>query len=60
MDVIESNFGKAKKKINGFDIITLESDITAQTLNTCYSVIDNCLKEDSPNYDTEKMDSRLD
>lgn len=29
VDQIESNFLKAKKKINGLDLITLESDITA-------------------------------
>ena len=29
VDQIESNYGKAKKKINGLDIANLESDITA-------------------------------
>jgi len=29
VDQVESNFLKAKKKINGLDLITLESDITA-------------------------------
>ena len=29
VDQIELNFGKAKKKINGLDVVTLESDITA-------------------------------
>lgn len=60
VDQIESNFLKAKKKINGLDLITLESDITAQTLTTCYQVINSSLGPENPNFDAEKMSTRLD
>jgi hypothetical protein len=60
IDKIELNYGKAKKKINGCDTTTLEADITAQTLNTCYNVVQGHLGQDNPNYDTEQMDHRLD
>ena len=48
---IETNYGKAKKKINGYDVITLEADIVAQTLNACYSTIDNALSEENEAFD---------
>lgn len=40
--------------------MTLESDITAQTLNTCYRVIHQNLGPENPNFDSEKMNDRLD
>lgn len=40
-------------------MVTLESDITAQTLTTCYQVINGCLATEKPSFDTEKMNSRL-
>lgn len=41
-------------------MVTLESDITAQTLTTCYQVINNSLATEKPNFDGEKMNNRLD
>lgn len=49
----------AKKKVNSTDLISIDIDITAQTLNTCYSILSSELVDEILNFDREKMDKRL-
>jgi hypothetical protein len=39
----EANFYQTKNKINGLDMVSLESDITAQILNTCFQIVHDCI-----------------
>lgn len=55
----EKNHGAAKKKINLFDAITLESDVTTQAMKMCYQIIHGFLYEENPNFDQEKMEFKL-
>ena len=55
----EKNYGAAKKKVNSFDAITLESDVTTQAMKMCYQIIHGFLYEENPNFDQEKMEFKL-
>mmetsp|Transcript_21886 Transcript_21886/g.33966 ORF Transcript_21886/g.33966 Transcript_21886/m.33966 type:complete len:258 (-) Transcript_21886:4579-5352(-) len=59
VSALEKSYGGIKKKLNSFDLSTLESNITVQTLNQSYSIVHKELYDENPNFDQEKMDFRL-
>ena len=59
IEKIEDNHLIAKKKVNSSDLISIDIEITAQTLNTCYSILSSELVDEIINFDREKMDKRL-
>ena len=40
-------------------MISLESDITAQILNTCYQIIHDCIQPDNSTFDKENIESKI-
>ena len=59
LSIFEKNFSNGKKKINNCDILTLEADLSSKALNIQYELVNELLAEDDPNFDAEKMDSKI-
>lgn len=55
----EENFTNAKKIMNGLCLASLESDITAQTLNSCYQILYGYMQLENTNFDKESMQIKI-
>ena len=51
----EENFTAAKKVMNGLCLSSLESDVIAQTLNSCYQILNGFMQLENANFDKESM-----
>ena len=59
VNVFEENFTQAKKMMNGLCLTSLESDITAQTLNSCYQIINGFMQMENASFDKENMQIKI-
>ena len=56
---IVKNYAEAQTKINALDSVTVQADITSQTLRTCYDIVYKTMYADDPDFDREKMEYRI-
>ena len=59
MAQFESSFCNSKKKLNECDVVTLESELSAQALKMQYKIVQGLMFEENPNFDTEKMEQKI-
>lgn len=52
----ERNYFAAKKKMNGLDQQSLESDTQSQALKLNYHIVHAALYNENPNFDQDKME----
>jgi|APCry1669188879_1035177.scaffolds.fasta_scaffold111619_1 hypothetical protein len=45
--------------MNGLCLASLESDITAQTLNSCYQILNGFMQLENTNFDKESMQIKI-